>query len=104
MKIIITGRNVDLTGAIKDRANDKLSKLDKFFTNETAATVTLKKENVNHNCRGGYYPPLHYYQLLNPQTSHFIYRLIIILNKSKLLKLAQHTLSLLSLLLVLHYK
>ncbi len=45
MKIIITGRNVDLTDAIKDRANDKLSKLDKFFTNETTATVTLKKEN-----------------------------------------------------------
>ena len=45
MKIIITGRNVDLTDAIKERANEKLSKLDKFFTNETTATVTLKKEN-----------------------------------------------------------
>ena len=45
MKIIITGKNVDLTDAIKDRVNDKLSKLDKFFTNETTATITLKKEN-----------------------------------------------------------
>lgn len=45
MKIIITGKNVDLTDAIKERVNEKLSKLDKFFTNETTATVTLKKEN-----------------------------------------------------------
>ena len=45
MKIIITGRNIDLTDAIKARVNDKLSKLDKFFTNDTTATVTLKKEN-----------------------------------------------------------
>ena len=45
MKIIITGRNVDLTDAIRERVNDKLSKLDKFFTNETTATVTLKKES-----------------------------------------------------------
>ncbi|MBO6119260.1 MAG: ribosome-associated translation inhibitor RaiA [Lachnospiraceae bacterium] len=45
MKIIITGKNVSLTDAIKERINSKLSKLDKFFTNETTATVTLKKEN-----------------------------------------------------------
>ena len=45
MKIIITGRNVDLTDAVKNRVNEKLSKLDKFFTNETTATVVLKKEN-----------------------------------------------------------
>lgn len=45
MKIIITGRNVDLTDGIKGRVNEKLEKLDKFFTNETTATVTLKKEN-----------------------------------------------------------
>lgn len=45
MKIIITGKNVDLTDAIKERINNKLAKLDKFFTNETTATVTLKKEN-----------------------------------------------------------
>ena len=45
MKIIITGKNVSLTDAIKERINSKLSKLDKFFTNEITATVTLKKEN-----------------------------------------------------------
>ena len=45
MKIIISGRNIDLTDAIKERVNNKLGKLDKFFTSETTATVTLKKEN-----------------------------------------------------------
>ena len=45
MKIIITGKNVELTDAIKSKINDKLAKLDKFFTKETTATVTLKKEN-----------------------------------------------------------
>ena len=49
MKIIITGKNVSLTDAIKERINSKLSKLDKFFTNETTATVTLKKENAIGN-------------------------------------------------------
>ncbi|MBQ7743470.1 MAG: ribosome-associated translation inhibitor RaiA [Lachnospiraceae bacterium] len=46
MKVIITGKNIELTDAIKKRVEDKLSKLDKFFTNETTATVTLKKEKI----------------------------------------------------------
>ena len=50
MNITITGRNVDLTDAIKARVNDKLSKLDKLFTKETNATVTLKKENGKDVC------------------------------------------------------
>lgn len=45
MKIIISGRNVDLTDGIKTRVNEKLGKLDKFFTESTQATVTLKNEN-----------------------------------------------------------
>ena len=50
MNITITGRNVDLTDAIKARVNDKLTKLDKMFTKETNATVTLKKENGKDVC------------------------------------------------------
>lgn len=50
MNIIITGKNVDLTDAIKARVNDKLGKLDKLFTKETNATVTLKKENNKDVC------------------------------------------------------
>ena len=50
MKVIITGKNVELTDAIKERINDKLTKLDKMFTKETTATVTLKKENGKDVC------------------------------------------------------
>ena len=50
MNITITGRNVDLTDAIKERINDKMTKLDKMFTKETSATVTLKKENGKDVC------------------------------------------------------
>ena len=50
MNITITGRNVDLTDAIKERINDKITKLDKMFTKETSATVTLKKENGKDVC------------------------------------------------------
>ena len=46
MKIIMSGRGIDLTDGIKKRVEEKLSKLDKFFTNETTATVTLKKEKI----------------------------------------------------------
>lgn len=46
MKVIVSGKNVDLTDAVKKRVEEKLSKLDKFFTNETTATVTLKKEKI----------------------------------------------------------
>lgn len=46
MKIIISGKNIDLTDAIKKRVEEKLAKLDKFFTNETTATVTIKGEKI----------------------------------------------------------
>ena len=50
MNITITGKNVDLTDAIKARINEKITKLDKMFTKETNATVTLKKENGKDIC------------------------------------------------------
>ena len=46
MKIIITGKNIELTDAIKKRVEEKLAKLDKFFTSETTATVTIKSEKI----------------------------------------------------------
>lgn len=46
MKIIISGKNIELTDAIKKKVEEKLNKLDKFFTNETTATVTLKREKI----------------------------------------------------------
>ena len=44
MRITITGRNLDLTDGLKEAVEDKLSKLDKFFTKETEAHVTLSVE------------------------------------------------------------
>ena len=44
MKINISGVGISLTEALKDKVNEKLSKLDKFFTDNTTAQVNLKTE------------------------------------------------------------
>lgn len=44
MKYIISGHNIDVTEGIKSAVQAKLGKLDKYFTNETEATVTLSVE------------------------------------------------------------
>ena len=44
MRITITGRNLDLTDGLKTAVEEKLNKLDKFFTRETEAHVTLSVE------------------------------------------------------------
>ena len=44
MKINITGKNIELTDGLKTAVNDKLSKLDKYFTDDTAVNVTLSVE------------------------------------------------------------
>ena len=44
MKINITGKNIELTDGLKTAVNDKLSKLDKYFTNDTTVNVTLSVE------------------------------------------------------------
>ncbi len=44
MKINITGRNIELTDGLKSAVEEKLSKLDKFFTDDTQANVTLSVE------------------------------------------------------------
>ena len=41
MKITISGRNVELTDGLKAAVEEKLGKLDKYFTNEAVANVTL---------------------------------------------------------------
>ena len=35
MRITISGKNIDVTQGLKDAINDKLGKLDKYFTPET---------------------------------------------------------------------
>ncbi len=44
MKVIITGRNIELTDGIKGAVEEKLEKLDKYFNKETEAHVTLSVE------------------------------------------------------------
>lgn len=44
MRITITGRNIELTDGIKAAVQDKLGKLEKFFTPETDVYVTLSVE------------------------------------------------------------
>lgn len=44
MRIKITGRNIELTDGIKDAVEDKLNKLEKYFTSDTDVYVTLSVE------------------------------------------------------------
>lgn len=44
MRITITGRNIDLTEGLKNAVEDKLAKLDKYFSSDTEAHVTLSVE------------------------------------------------------------
>lgn len=44
MRITITGRNIELTEGIKVAVEDKLSKLEKYFTPDTDVFVTLSVE------------------------------------------------------------
>ncbi|MCR4869507.1 MAG: ribosome-associated translation inhibitor RaiA [Lachnospiraceae bacterium] len=44
MRISITGRNIELTEGLKAAVEDKLSKLEKYFTQDTLANVTLSVE------------------------------------------------------------
>ena len=44
MKFIISGKNIDITGGLKSAVEDKLGKLEKYFTPETEVHVTLSVE------------------------------------------------------------
>lgn len=44
MKITISGKNIDVTAGLRGAVEDKLAKLEKYFTPETACNVTLSVE------------------------------------------------------------
>lgn len=44
MRITITGRNIDITDGLRSAVEDKLSKLEKYFTPDTDVFVTLSVE------------------------------------------------------------
>ena len=47
MKIVIHGRNIQVTDVLEDSICKKLSKLDKYFSDELEAQVTLSIEKNN---------------------------------------------------------
>lgn len=44
MRMVITGRNIELTEGLKAAVNDRLSKLEKYFAPDTEVQVTLSVE------------------------------------------------------------
>ena len=44
MKFIIIGRNIDITEGLKSAVQEKLGKLERYFTPETEIHVTLSVE------------------------------------------------------------
>ncbi len=44
MKIIISGKNIDVTDGLRAAVQDKIGKLERYFTPETEAQVTLSVE------------------------------------------------------------
>ena len=48
MKINISGKGIDLTESLKEQINSKMEKLDRYFTDNTTANVTLKTEKMSH--------------------------------------------------------
>ena len=44
MKITISGKNIDVTEGLRGAVEDKLKKLEKYFTPETVCNVTLSVE------------------------------------------------------------
>ena len=48
MRIIVSGRNTEVTETLKERLTKKLGKLDKFFNPDTEAQATFSKEKSKH--------------------------------------------------------
>ncbi|MCR5527501.1 MAG: ribosome-associated translation inhibitor RaiA [Lachnospiraceae bacterium] len=48
MRFAITGKNIDVTAGLKSAVEDKLSKLEKYFTPDTEVNVTLSVEKERH--------------------------------------------------------
>jgi putative sigma-54 modulation protein len=45
MKITVTGRRIELTDSVKDRANAEIERLGKFFSNIISANLVLSQDN-----------------------------------------------------------
>ena len=47
MKFVIVGKNIDVTPGLKSAVEDKLGKLDKYFSEDTTVHVTLSVERMD---------------------------------------------------------
>lgn len=48
MKFTIVGKNIDVTPGLKEAVEDKIGKLEKYFTPDTNANVTLSVDKEQH--------------------------------------------------------
>ena len=48
MKYIISGRNVEVTNAMKEYAEKKVSRVEKFFNEDTDANITFSVQKNRH--------------------------------------------------------
>lgn len=61
MKVQITGKNIEVTGAIKDYVEKKLARMDKYFEEEQSSVVVISTEKNNQivevqlNCKDATY-------------------------------------------------
>ena len=44
MKFVISGKNIDVTEGLRKAVEDKLGKLERYFTSDTEVIVTLSVE------------------------------------------------------------
>ena len=44
MKFVISGKNMEITDGLRTAVEEKLSKLERYFTQDTTVTVTLSVE------------------------------------------------------------
>ena len=51
MKFIIIGRNIDITEGLKSAVQEKLGKLERYFTPETEIHVTLSVEKTDRRLK-----------------------------------------------------
>lgn len=63
MRITISGKNLDITEGLRSAVEEKLSRLEKYFTPDTIVNVTLSvtkktpsEDGSYHTDQGAYYP------------------------------------------------
>ena len=53
MKFIISGKNIDVTDGLRSAVNEKIGKLERYFTDSTEIHVTLSTEKERQKRENG---------------------------------------------------